>query len=178
MYGGEGSDRLDGGHLDDDVYGGDGDDFLTGDFYEYNNPVGGNDYVDGGRGNDHLYNDPGADTWAGGPGVDTFHLDNPGAKGAPVDTILDFKPGVDILLVETVNFEALPEAPFDSTAPLARGKFFLGGKAKDKGDRLGYNPKNGELLYDPNGSKKGQKVVIAELSEGLNVTHDDFLVAS
>jgi hypothetical protein len=72
----------------------------------------------------------------------------------------------------------VPEAPFDSTAPLARGKFFLGGKAKDKGDRLGYNPKNGELLYDPNGSKKGQKVVIAELSEGLNVTHDDFLVAS
>lgn len=80
VAGSPGDDDLDGGQGTDSVAGGDGDDWLSdgdGRATQFsntpqNNPVAGNDVLDGGPGDDGLTADLGADVAIGGPGEDSF----------------------------------------------------------------------------------------------------------
>jgi hypothetical protein len=55
--------------------------------------------------------------------------------------------------------------------------FWKGAKAHDANDRIVYNPKNGALFYDPDGTGAGTAVKIAVLPKKLKtISHKDFFV--
>ena len=97
LNGGGGGDRLDGGGGRDVVLGKGGADELSGG--AGNDRLvggGGGDALVGGRGRDTLRGGAGDDELRGGPGADRF--DFRGALGE--DEVLDFRPGVDVLLMD------------------------------------------------------------------------------
>jgi serralysin len=63
-----------------------------------------------------------------------------------------------------------------ATGPLAVAQFFKGAAAHDADDRIIYNPANGWLVYDLNGSAAGGAIHFANLGEGLAMTAADFAV--
>jgi len=133
------------------LYGGDGDDLVDG--------GGGNDLVSGGNGNDSLH---------GGKGADQFLFDSTLSATGNVDGIADFSRGAGdrILLSETI---------FDAIGPsLAKGEFYLGGKAHDGNDHILFNQKNGTLAYDDDGKGGAKAVVFATVEKGLTLAHGDF----
>ena len=54
--------------------------------------------------------------------------------------------------------------------------FAVGPKAKDKNDYVIYDIKKGVLIYDSDGSGRGEAVEIATLSKSLKMTAADFFV--
>lgn len=91
-----GSSILLGGFGDDDLTGGDASEVLIG--FRGNNQLlgaGGDDWLIGGLDDDVLDGGLGRNRLVGGPGQDTFVLRNDGR----VDTLVDFTPGVDRLLL-------------------------------------------------------------------------------
>jgi len=137
---------------DDTLSGGYRDDVLKG--------KGGDDVVDGGRGSDRL---------AGGRGADEFRF---GAKivVGEVDTIRDFTPGKDTIVLSGAVFTALDPGRLDPSA------FALRKTAQDGDDHLLYHRKSGTLRYDANGDDPGGAVTIAILPKKLDLGADDFLV--
>lgn len=131
--------------------------------------LGGNDILIGGAGDDTLVGGPGDDVLTGGPGRDTFHLNAPGQG---IDQITDFTPGVDRLRIAASDFEN-----FQSAGPLQANRFAVGVAARTPLHRIIYNPLNGDLLYDANGSGDGVGAVqIAILPRNLSLSHSDILV--
>ncbi|MBF2085180.1 hypothetical protein [Thermoleptolyngbya sp. C42_A2020_037] len=92
LLGEVGNDRLLGGNGNDVLTGGDGNDTLIGD--------NGKDKLLGGAGNDRLIGGRGKDMLKGGLGADTFVIES--FKGP--DAILDYKDGIDKLLLSGVRF--------------------------------------------------------------------------
>lgn len=137
---------------DDNLKGGIRDDVLKG--------RGGDDVLDGGRGSDRL---------AGGRGSDEFHFTAKLAAGE-VDTIRDFAPGKDKLVLSGAVFAALDAGPLDPSA------FALGKAAQDGDAHLLYHRKSGTLRYDANGDDPGGVFTIAVLPKKLDLGADDFLV--
>jgi hypothetical protein len=130
---------------------------------------GGNDALIGGAGDDTLVGGPGDDVLTGGPGRDTFHLNAPGQG---IDQITDFTSGVDRLRIAASDFEN-----FQSAGPLQANRFAIGVAARTPLHRIIYNPLNGDLLYDANGSGDGVGAVqIAILPRNLSLSHSDILV--
>ncbi len=86
-----------GGFGDDQLIGGDDGEILFG-FWGKNQlfGAGGDDWLIGGLGDDFLDGGLGTNRLVGGPGRDTFVLRNDGR----IDTIVDFTPGVDRLLLQ------------------------------------------------------------------------------
>ncbi|MBF2083914.1 calcium-binding protein [Thermoleptolyngbya sp. C42_A2020_037] len=129
----------------------------------------GNDILIGGAGDDTLVGGPGDDVLTGGPGRDTFHLNAPGQG---IDQITDFTPSVDRLRIAASDFEN-----FQSAGPLQANRFVIGVAAQTSLHRIIYNPLNGDLLYDANGSGDGVGAVqIAILPRNLSLSHSDILV--
>lgn len=114
----------------DTLRGGDGHDRLTGGGgSDYLRAWTGNDSLFGGSGADTILGDAGADQIFGGWGGDQFVYNTPADLGAP-DTIWDFKPGVDKLVLTTLDantlaagnqaFRFLGSAAFDGSAAALR----------------------------------------------------------
>jgi hypothetical protein len=59
---------------------------------------------------------------------------------------------------------------------LTAGEFELGGRAHTVAEHIIYNPANGTLAYDANGSRHGGTVLFAMLPAHLAVTFHDFFV--
>jgi Ca2+-binding RTX toxin-like protein len=152
---------MDGKKGNDTINGNDGDDKLIGGK--------GNDKLKGGNGDDWLYGGKGKDTLTGSAGADTFVF-NAKPTSANRDTLFDFLVADDTIALDNSVFTALTDGTLASTA------FALGKKAADADDRIIYNSKKGEILYDVDGVGSKKAVVIAKIGTGLTITNDDFLV--
>jgi glycerophosphoryl diester phosphodiesterase len=144
-----------------------------------------NNTVIGGAGNDTLTSGPGNNTLIGGSGNDVFVFDihkliNQAISG--VDTIADFAVGQDNILLSKSVFKSNVTAAAGSSV-LAAANFSTvttDAAAATAGTAIVYNGVDGKLFYNPNlaatgfgGSSNGY---FAQLSAGLNLTHNDFIV--
>jgi hypothetical protein len=143
-------------YLSEQIFGLGGDDTIF--------AMAGNDIVDGGPGNDRL---------SGGPGSDSYLFSTAiKPKGSNVDTITDFSSAGETILLDNAIFTKL------KTEGALKAKWFnIGKKAHDRNDYIVYNDKNGDILYDKNGDKKGGSILFAKL-EGSpdDVSAANFLV--
>ena len=140
----------------------------------------GDDVLKGGKDADILAGGDGADVLKGRKGADHFLFDvppePPAAKGKPsgsvaFDTISDFSRS-DTIELDHNGFPGLgPEGV------LPAGRFYVGTRAHDRGDRIIYDSHTGALYYDPDGKKGAAAIQIAELPDGLKIAHADFLIA-
>ncbi len=122
---------------------------------------GGNDVLVGRGGNDFLSGGKGSDSIRGGAGADRFVFDTALNANSNVDTITDFQPGTDKLVLDDDIFTR-----FTGTltgAALSPGNFVLGTVALDADDYLVYDPTTGALLYDGDGNAGGAAVRFATL---------------
>jgi Ca2+-binding RTX toxin-like protein len=146
-----------------DVTGGSGNDVLRGGAW--------NDILRGGLGEDLLTGGLGNDVLTGGAGEDQFLFNFAPNSTSNLDRITDFNVADDTIVLENAIFKA-----FATTGAIASGAFHIGTKANDTNDRLIYDQATGGLFYDSNGSASGGSVQIADLSAGLSLTYNDFLI--
>jgi Ca2+-binding RTX toxin-like protein len=125
---------------------------------------GGNDTLSGKGGNDFLI---------GGAGKDMFVFDTSLSKTTNVDNIDDFSVKDDSFRLDNAIFTKLSGSGTLSTAQFWAS---ASGKAHDASDRIIYDKDDGKLYYDSDGSGKAAGVLFATLSDGLKLTHGDFLI--
>lgn len=131
----------------------------------------GNEFSNQLRGNEGantLNGGAGADKLTGLGGDDRFVFDAP-VNGAG-DHVTDFARG-DLIALSREAFGGLAPGELDPGAfkNLAKG-------APDADDRIFYQPKNGQLIYDPDGSGAAAGVVFATLDNRPAITGTDFIV--
>lgn len=177
------------GNLNDTIYGGNGNDYLSGNA--------GDDYLDGGNGDDFLIGGCGNDVLTGGAGSDTFYFHTPpslvfqaesntfvlaeadalsnfnGSLG--VDTITDFTPGEDKILLSQQMFSALSGVTDFSTVFATVSDDLA---AETSNALMVYNSVSGSLFYNLNGSDLGfgNGGQFALLSGTPTITASDFQV--
>jgi Ca2+-binding RTX toxin-like protein len=59
---------------------------------------------------------------------------------------------------------------------LTKAGFYVGSAAQDANDRIIYNSGTGALYYDADGSGSAAMIQFAQLSSGLALTQQDFLI--
>ena len=116
-------------------------------------------YFSGGTGNDTL---------TGGANGDSFNFNNPNEG---IDTITDFTPDTDLILVSAAGFGG-GLVPGDIT----NAKFFRGTAATNANQRFIYNPTSGSLSFDRDGNGSLPAVQFASLSTNLALTFEDIFV--
>jgi len=174
LEGSAGNDAIYGGDGNDSLFGGDGDDggimLSAADFYAAGLRGGdGDDFVDGGRGNDELYGERGEDVLQGGDGADRFFFTTALSAATNLDTVRDFEKGIDDIV--------LSQAIFTGIGPtLEKSEFYVGKKAHDASDRVGYNDKSGKMWFDADGEGGAGKVFFADLDGGLKLKFSDVLM--
>lgn len=163
--GGGGNDMLFGLGGTDLITGGDGNDFLFGtaghDTLQGNagsdqlEGGGGKDWLSGGLGNDVLYGGYGADTLIGGrgqdmliggTGADRFVLALDDTTTDSRDSVSDFTPGTDVLVLLFAGRDGLTAGTLDSS------RFVSGTAALDTDDRFIYDNDSATLYYDADGN--------------------------
>ncbi|RLL72383.1 calcium-binding protein [Paenirhodobacter hankyongi] len=121
----------------------------------------GDNRLAGGAGDDTLIGGDGNDTLAGGAGADTFLFDTAPDEDT-VDTIVDFEPGRDRLVLRMAVFTGI------GAGRLGNALFAEGTEAQDANDRFFYDHDNGALWYDPDGTGDIRAQLVAEFT-----THPD-----
>lgn len=129
LEGGAGNDELLGGKNGDELHGGQGDDLLRG--------GNGLDTLIGGEGNDTLLGALGTDVLTGGAGANVFRFNTALDGLINIDTITDFKAGIDKIELSASIFGAFA-AQVGSSVGLNQN--------------LTYNAASGTLFYDADGS--------------------------
>lgn len=104
----------------------------------------------------------GRDTLIGLEGADVFRFTTSPTAGAVV-TIADYNTGADVILLDSRAFTALADGPLPAAA------LAYGAAATDADDRLIYNPQNGALSYDADGSGAGAAIQFAQLPTNLAI---------
>ena len=103
-----------------------------------------------------------------GAGADRVRFDT--ALGAGnIDTITDFSPLLDTMLLDDAVFTGLPLGLLAATA-------FKSGGPVDADDRIIYNPVSGALSFDPDGSGATLQTQFATLGNLAVISNTDFLV--
>ncbi|WP_292737582.1 calcium-binding protein [Nostoc sp. JL31] len=185
LNGGEGNDILiatdsAGNNL---LYGGDASYFGTESDRDTLNVSGstGNNTLNGGEGNDILiatdstgnnllYGGNGNDSIYGGLGTDTFAYNS---YNEGVDSLYNFKPTKDRIQVSITGFGGGL-----SIGSLQTSQFTIGASATTSVQRFIYNSATGGLYFDHDGSASGfTQVKFAQLSAGLSLSNDNFVVA-
>ena len=119
----------------------------------------GNNVLDGKGGSDFLW---------GGLGKDYFAFTSP--LDGHFDIVDDFSVRDDTIYLDDAVFAGLPLGALNKAA------FASGAAAKDASDRIIYNPANGDLWFDPDGTGPLSPIHFATLDPGLKVTASDFFV--
>ncbi|CAN5536467.1 hypothetical protein BH10PSE7_BH10PSE7_03370 [soil metagenome] len=156
------------------LIGGAGDDLLKGSTNK-------DDKIYGGTGDDEINSGLGIDIVSGGSGADLFiidriPLDPLGGGGTTPDTITDFDPKHDVLLLNLRSLDALT-APTDKITLVSNGNPVA--SSATNGQFL-YNTNSGKLSFDGNGMIAGGIVDIAILKNkpvltAANLVADGFL---
>jgi Ca2+-binding RTX toxin-like protein len=185
VSGGTGNDSLLGGDGAGNVLSGDaGNDYLRAGNGGGNVMSGGdgNDTLIGGSGDDVLAGGFGKDKLTGGAGADAF-IFNSAATGVKVDTITDFNILEDELRVSASGFglsvpqdRATRHLLLTNQLELPAEYFQLGSSAATSSNRFIYNSTSGALFFDADGVGAAAQVKIAQLSAGLSLTHENFIV--
>ena len=128
-----------------------------------NNIIGNNgaNVLNGGSGNDSL---------AGRGGNDAFLFDTALDAATNVDVIVDFSVADDTIRLDDAVFNVF------ANGPLAAERFIVGAAAQDGNDNIIYDDTTGALLFDVDGTGAAAAVQFAQLSAGLALTNNDFLV--
>lgn len=122
--------------------------------------------VRGGAGDDSITGGSGADTFSGGAGADQFIYSPLPVAGFSVDTILDFDPSGDTVVVSS-------GAP-RRVGPIGVDQFHTGASAQDAEDRIIYNPANGAVFFDVDGLGGVAQVRLLTIDAGLALTNQNF----
>jgi Ca2+-binding RTX toxin-like protein len=147
----------------ENVTGGDGNDRIRGNTAA--------NVLIGGDGDDQLNGDLGNDTLTGGEGADRFIFTT--ALGATnVDTITDFDPVLDTIRIDNAVFTGLQNGALAAAAFRASAT----GTANNAAQRILYDTDDGGLYFDSNGNGAGGRVQFAQLSAGLSLSPDNFVV--
>jgi Ca2+-binding RTX toxin-like protein len=134
----------------------------------------GNNNLVGGSGNDNFLGLGGQDTLTGGLGADKFRFNSP-SEG--MDTITDFsRTQGDKIELFAPGFNNMVWSDNGSTA-LASNVFSLGTSSNSWTNTIIYNNSNGIVYFDSDALGSAQPVALAQLSSGLNLTNQDFLVS-
>jgi Ca2+-binding RTX toxin-like protein len=134
----------------------------------------GNNSLNGGAGADTLSGGPGNDSLTGGTGADRFHF-NTAPGGANLDTIADFLPGQDLLVLNPGVFAALGDQLDPSEFRSGPGVT----AATNASDHVMYDSTTGALYYDADGTGTSSvSVQLAVLTGAPTIDSQDFLVAS
>ncbi|UVF19279.1 hypothetical protein HPT29_023070 [Microvirga terrae] len=88
-----------------------------------------------------------------------------------VDRIVDFNVAEDTIRLEDRIFNRA-----GPTGTLSAEAFQVGARAQDADDRVIYDSTTGALYYDRDGSGSSNQVKFAQLSSGLALTSDNFLL--
>ncbi|MDW8177974.1 MAG: 5'-nucleotidase C-terminal domain-containing protein [Gloeomargarita sp. SKYBB_i_bin120] len=183
LSGDSGSDTIDGGDGNDTLNGGSGADTLIG--------GAGNDILDGGSGGDVLVGGFGDDLLTGGSGSDRFVFDGNAPFGAALgrDTVTDFTPGLDALVLSRTTFTALAAASgtiLSGGTPLAPADFAVVDVAAanevitagNASALIVYNRQTGNLFYNPDRGTAGLGTggLFATLAGTPNLTAADILI--
>jgi Ca2+-binding RTX toxin-like protein len=131
----------------------------------------GDDYLSGGAGNDKLYGNIGKDVMLGGAGKDFYYFNTSLNAKTNVDTIKDFSHRDDTIALENAVFKTVGKA-----GKLASSAFYTGSAAHDSNDRIIYNKLTGALFYDSDGTGAHQAIKFAQLSKGLALAYNDFII--
>ncbi len=150
LYGGNGNDTLNGGGGSDGLSGDEGDDVLfgkAGNDFLYGGA--GNDTLDGGTGIDILYGGTGKDSLTGGAGTDYFYYRDVRESSGNMDTITDFKPGVDKIVLYEMDASTLTPKFNDTFAFIGGRNFTKAGQVRfDSATHILYLNTNGDLAPD------------------------------
>ncbi len=158
-----------------------GDDVITGSALANTISAGfGNDLVDGGSGIDMIYGGQGADVLdgglgndilVGGGGADRFRFSS--ALGATnLDNVIDFSLSEgDLFQLVGTRF-----AGISATGVLSVDAFALGEAAFDSSQRILYDVSTGLVAYDSDGNGIAAKVNFAQLTPGLALDNNAFVV--
>ena len=130
----------------------------------------GNDRMLGGAGADQIFCGPGSDSVLGGGAADMFGFRAPDEIGH--DRIFDFGRGADTIGLDGDAFGLGADGMLDETLFAANRD----GLARDSGDRVIYNTRNGELSYDADGDGDGGAVLLARLHHAPRLSHSDIFV--
>jgi Ca2+-binding RTX toxin-like protein len=131
----------------------------------------GADTLYGGAGADRLDGQLGRDALYGGAGRDSFVFSTKPHRTKNVDRIWDFSVPDDTILLDNAVFRAV-----GANGHLATKAFFKGARAHDRDDRIVYDSKSGNLLYDPDGTGAAAAIKFAVIGKALSLTAKDFLV--
>jgi uncharacterized delta-60 repeat protein len=121
---------------------------------------------------DSLFGKGGNDSLTGGPQADRFVMDTAPDGATNNDTITDFAPGSDKLVLSEVIYSSVP------SGPLAAGSFVSGSSpaAADADDHILYDTTTGAVSYDADGSGPTDAIVFATLSNHPALTAQDVYI--
>ncbi|QYX34223.1 hypothetical protein K2F26_14930 [Sphaerospermopsis torques-reginae ITEP-024] len=133
-----------------------------------------NNILVGGSGNDTFLGLGGNDILTGGLGADKFRFNSP-SEG--MDTIMDFsKAQGDKIELFGTGFNSLVWTDGVTNA-LAPSVFSIGTSSNSWTNTIIYNNSNGIVYFDADALGSGPQVALAQLSPGLNLTNQDFIVS-
>ena len=158
LTGGDGKDTLIGGPGNDSLEGGRGSDRLLG--------SNGSDALIGGSGNDYLDGGSGRNRLVGGGGSDRFVV------AFNSDLIVGFESNQDTILLSLADIDS-------SLSPGSRvppSRFHLGSEASNRLQRIIYDPNEGILSYDRDGSGNTPSRPMARLSGSPEISVTDLLI--
>src|SRR5262249_9975976 len=106
-----------------------------------------------------------------GPGNDQFFFDTALNSVTNVDHVTDFSHRHDKIVLSKAIFPGI-----GGLGTLAAAHFHVGASAQTPGQHIIYNPGNGVLSFDANGSAAGGVTRFAVLDHHPPLTHNDFIV--